>query len=156
MLWMRITCQPAQCGGEKAAFDAAGPYLKAMGKKVWHCGEAGSGQAAKVSCIVVQCTHCALLYALCQRCACGMPQACMSVQVCNNLALAIQMASIAEASALGMRLGLSATTLADIFNSSSARCWSSDSYHPVPVSDCSGVQIKVIMCFAVLHPTSTC
>ena len=55
------------------------------------------------------------------------------VQVCNNLALAIQMASVAEAAALGRRLGLDQKVLADIFNSSSARCWSSDSYHPVPV-----------------------
>ena len=56
------------------------------------------------------------------------------LQVCNNLALAIQMASVAEAAALGKRLGLDAAVLADIFNSSSARCWSSDSYHPVPVT----------------------
>ena len=57
----------------------------------------------------------------------------VQVQVCNNLALAVQMASIAEAAALGGRLGLDPRVLSDIFNSSSARCWSSDSYHPVPV-----------------------
>lgn len=55
------------------------------------------------------------------------------LQVTNNLALAIQMASIAEASALGRRWGLDPKLLADIFNSSSARCWSSESYNPVPV-----------------------
>ena len=54
-------------------------------------------------------------------------------QVCNNMALAIQMASIAEASAAGRRLGLDPKVLADVFNSSSARCWSSEAYNPVPV-----------------------
>ncbi|EIE21974.1 3-hydroxyisobutyrate dehydrogenase-like protein, partial [Coccomyxa subellipsoidea C-169] len=87
------------CGGDRNAVSAAGPFLKSMGKKSWHCGAAGMGQAAKV---------------------------------CNNLALAIQMVSIAEAAALGGRLGMDPKLLADIFNSSSARCWTSDSYHPVP------------------------
>ncbi len=45
------------------------------------------------------------------------------------------MVSIAEAAALGGRLGMDPKLLADIFNSSSARCWTSDSYHPVPVRD---------------------
>jgi 3-hydroxyisobutyrate dehydrogenase len=36
------------CGGEKAAFDRAQPILAAMGKKIVHCGGAGSGQAAKI------------------------------------------------------------------------------------------------------------
>lgn len=36
------------CGGEKAAFDAARPYLEKMGKKIVHCGGAGAGQAAKI------------------------------------------------------------------------------------------------------------
>ena len=33
---------------------------------------------------------------------------------------------------LGMRLGLDPKLLAGIFNTSTARCWSSDSYNPVP------------------------
>lgn len=57
----------------------------------------------------------------------------VAVQVCNNMALAIQMASIAEASAMGRRLGLDPKVLAEVFNSSSARCWSSEAYNPVPV-----------------------
>ncbi|CAL5223421.1 g5934 [Coccomyxa viridis] len=87
------------CGGEKDAVEAATPFLKAMGKKIWHCGGPSTGHAAKV---------------------------------CNNMALAIQMASIAEASAAGRRLGLDPKVLADVFNSSSARCWSSEAYNPVP------------------------
>ncbi|MBJ6125242.1 3-hydroxyisobutyrate dehydrogenase [Microvirga splendida] len=35
-------------GGSKEAFDRAEPVLSRMGKKVVHCGEAGSGQAAKI------------------------------------------------------------------------------------------------------------
>ncbi len=34
-------------GGEKEAFDAAEPILKAMGKAIVHCGAAGAGQSVK-------------------------------------------------------------------------------------------------------------
>ncbi len=57
----------------------------------------------------------------------------LAAQVCNNMALAIQMASIAEASAMGRRLGLDPRVLAEVFNGSSAQCWSSEAYNPVPV-----------------------
>ncbi|AQK66092.1 3-hydroxyisobutyrate dehydrogenase [Zea mays] len=42
------------------------------------------------------------------------------------------MLGVSEAFALGQNLGIKATTLTDIFNCSSARCWSSDTYNPVP------------------------
>ena len=35
-------------GGSKDAFDKAGPVLDVMGGKIVHCGEGGSGQAAKI------------------------------------------------------------------------------------------------------------
>jgi len=35
-------------GGSSASFALAKPFLEAMGKKIVHCGEAGSGQAAKI------------------------------------------------------------------------------------------------------------
>ena len=35
-------------GGEEADFEAAKPYLDAMGKNVFHAGGAGAGQAAKI------------------------------------------------------------------------------------------------------------
>jgi len=35
-------------GGSGEAFGQAEPLLKAMGKNVFHCGEAGAGQAAKI------------------------------------------------------------------------------------------------------------
>ena len=53
-------------------------------------------------------------------------------QVCNNLALAGEMAAVSEALSLGARLGLDPALLSGVFNASSARCWSSDSYNPAP------------------------
>jgi 3-hydroxyisobutyrate dehydrogenase len=37
------------CGGERAAFDAVGPVLAAMGKTVEHFGPSGAGQATKAT-----------------------------------------------------------------------------------------------------------
>ena len=58
---------------------------------------------------------------------------CCGLQVCNNLVLGVSMAAVAEALALGTKLGLDPKLLSEIFNSSSARCWSSDTYNPCPV-----------------------
>ena len=55
------------------------------------------------------------------------------LQVCNNLVLGVSMAAVAEGLALGDRLGLDPKLLSNIFNNSSARCWSSDSNNPCPV-----------------------
>jgi len=54
------------------------------------------------------------------------------VKVCNNLALAIEMIGVSEALNLGISLGMDPKTLSSIFNNSTARCWSSDTYNPVP------------------------
>lgn len=55
-----------------------------------------------------------------------------AAKICNNLAMAVSMIGVSEAFALGQSLGLELRTLTKIFHSSSARCWSSDSYNPVP------------------------
>ncbi|XP_051128539.1 probable 3-hydroxyisobutyrate dehydrogenase, mitochondrial [Andrographis paniculata] len=55
-----------------------------------------------------------------------------SAKICNNLAMGVSMLGVSEAFALGQSLGISAATLTTVFNSSSARCWSSDTYNPVP------------------------
>ncbi|KAL6502143.1 hypothetical protein OROHE_024736 [Orobanche hederae] len=55
-----------------------------------------------------------------------------TAKICNNLAMGVSMLGVSEAFALGQSLGITATTLTKIFNSSSARCWSSDTYNPVP------------------------
>merc|ERR1719343_1854394 len=59
----------------------------------------------------------------------GMGQA---AKICNNLVLGISMAAVCEGHALAERLGLDQKTLADILNTSSGRCWSSDTYNPCP------------------------
>ncbi|KAJ2557704.1 hypothetical protein EV175_001184 [Coemansia sp. RSA 1933] len=63
---------------------------------------------------------------------CGSLGAGQAAKICNNLLLAISMIGTAEAMNLGMRLGLDASVLASIINTSSGRCWSSDTANPVP------------------------
>eukprot|EP01113_Clastostelium_recurvatum_P033567 TRINITY_DN4451_c0_g1_i1.p1 TRINITY_DN4451_c0_g1~~TRINITY_DN4451_c0_g1_i1.p1 ORF type:complete len:328 (-),score=79.32 TRINITY_DN4451_c0_g1_i1:44-910(-) len=53
-------------------------------------------------------------------------------KVCNNLVLGISMIGVSEAMNLGVKLGMEPKKLAGIFNTSTARCWSSDSYNPCP------------------------
>mmetsp|Transcript_28036 Transcript_28036/g.47113 ORF Transcript_28036/g.47113 Transcript_28036/m.47113 type:complete len:204 (+) Transcript_28036:762-1373(+) len=53
-------------------------------------------------------------------------------KLCNNLSLAIAMIGTSEAMNLGMQLGMDSKVLAGILNTSTGRCWSSDSYNPVP------------------------
>lgn len=53
-------------------------------------------------------------------------------KLCNNLVLGISMTAVSEAMNLGVRLGADPKTLAGIVNTSSGRCWSSDTYNPVP------------------------
>ncbi len=86
-------------GGPQVNFEAARPYLQKMGKNIVHCGDYGTGQAAKV---------------------------------CNNLILGISMTAVSEAMNLGVKLGMNPSVLAGIINTSSGRCWSSDTYNPVP------------------------
>lgn len=55
-----------------------------------------------------------------------------AAKICNNMLLAISMIGTAEAMNLGIRSGLDPKLLAEILNMSSGRCWSSDTYNPVP------------------------
>lgn len=57
---------------------------------------------------------------------CGAAGAGQIAKLCNNLVLGVSMNAVAEAMNLGVRLGADAKTLAAIINSSSGRCWSSD------------------------------
>lgn len=59
-------------------------------------------------------------------------------KICNNLVLGISMVGVAEAMNLGVSLGIDPAVLAGIVNTSSGRCWSSDTYNPYP-----GVMDKV-------------
>jgi 3-hydroxyisobutyrate dehydrogenase len=53
-------------------------------------------------------------------------------KICNNLVLAISMIGVSEAMTLGVSLGIDPKVLAGIINTSSGRCWSSDTYNPYP------------------------
>ena len=53
-------------------------------------------------------------------------------KICNNMILGISMVAVAEAMNLGVALGIDPTVLAGIVNTSSGRCWSSDTYNPYP------------------------
>ena len=86
-------------GGSERAFRAARPILDAMAGRIVHCGEGGSGQAAKI---------------------------------CNNMILGISMIGVSEAFVLAERLGLSHQALFDVASTASGRCWSLDTYCPVP------------------------
>lgn len=63
---------------------------------------------------------------------CGAHGSGQAVKLCNNLVLAIEMIGVCEGMHLGKQFGVDPTLLASIFNSSTARSWSSDSYNPVP------------------------
>ena len=55
-----------------------------------------------------------------------------AAKVANNMLLGISMIGVAEAMALGVSLGIDAKVLANIINTSSGRCWSSDTNNPYP------------------------
>ncbi|XP_014247312.1 3-hydroxyisobutyrate dehydrogenase, mitochondrial [Cimex lectularius] len=63
---------------------------------------------------------------------CGAVSSGQVAKTCNNLILGISMAAVSEAMNLGVKLGLDPKLLASVINSSSGRCWSSDTYNPVP------------------------
>lgn len=65
--------------------------------------------------------------------ACGGPGAGAAVKLCNNLALATQMAGICEAMNLGEALGVNPVTLASIMNASTAKSWSCEINNPHPM-----------------------
>jgi 3-hydroxyisobutyrate dehydrogenase len=53
-------------------------------------------------------------------------------KICNNLMLAIEMIGTSEGMTLASKLGMDPKVFAQIVNTSSGRCWSSDTYNPYP------------------------
>ena len=86
-------------GGSDDAFERSKEVLDLMGANVFHCGDVGTGEVAKL---------------------------------CNNLLLAVSMVGTCEAMNLGEKLGIDPKKLAGILNTSTGRCWSSDTYNPYP------------------------
>jgi len=56
----------------------------------------------------------------------------LAAKLCNNLLLSIQMVGTCEALALGKKMGVDPKVLSEIFSVSTSRCWSVDTYNPVP------------------------
>lgn len=63
---------------------------------------------------------------------CGDTSTGQVAKICNNLVLGITMAGVSEAMALGEALGIDPKVLGAIINTSTGRCWSSDTYNPFP------------------------
>jgi 3-hydroxyisobutyrate dehydrogenase len=53
-------------------------------------------------------------------------------KICNNMMLGISMIAASETLNLGARLGMDPKLLTGILNTSTGRCWSTDTYNPVP------------------------
>jgi 3-hydroxyisobutyrate dehydrogenase len=63
---------------------------------------------------------------------CGAAGTGQVAKICNNMLLGISMIGVAEAMNLGVALGIDPKVLAGIINTSSGRCWSSETYNPYP------------------------
>jgi len=63
---------------------------------------------------------------------CGSVGAGQAAKLCNNMLLATSMIATAESMNMGINLGLDPKLLAEILSSSTGRCWSVDTYNPVP------------------------
>jgi 3-hydroxyisobutyrate dehydrogenase len=63
---------------------------------------------------------------------CGGPGNGQAAKICNNMMLAVEMIATSEAMALATALGVDAKVFAGIVNTSSGRCWSSETYNPYP------------------------
>jgi len=63
---------------------------------------------------------------------CGAVGTGQAVKICNNMLLAVSMIGVSETMNLGINLGLDKKLLAQILSSATGRCWSVDTYNPVP------------------------
>ncbi|KAG0174474.1 hypothetical protein DFQ30_004317 [Apophysomyces sp. BC1015] len=63
---------------------------------------------------------------------CGASGTGQVAKICNNMMLAISMIGVSETLLLGTRLGMDPALLAKIMNTSTGRCWASDTCNPHP------------------------
>ncbi|EGU11778.1 3-hydroxyisobutyrate dehydrogenase [Rhodotorula toruloides ATCC 204091] len=107
-------------GGSEEAFAQAQPFLQKMGARYIHCGASGNGLAVKICnkfvSSLLRFPSTFLIF-----CA-----------VHRSLLLGISMIGTAEAMLLGKSLGLSSELLATVINTSTGRCWSSETNNPAP------------------------
>jgi 3-hydroxyisobutyrate dehydrogenase len=85
-------------------------------------GEAKDFEAAKA---VLQCMGKNIVH-------CGGSGNGQVAKICNNMMLAIEMIATSEGMTLAAKLGMDPKVFASIVNTSSGRCWSSDTYNPFP------------------------
>ena len=85
-------------------------------------GEAADYEAAKP---ILQCMGKNIVH-------CGGPGNGQVAKICNNMMLAIEMIATSEGMTLASKLGMDPKVFASIVNTSSGRCWSSDTYNPFP------------------------
>ncbi len=122
-------------GGSAQAFARAKPYLVAMGKNIVHCGEAGTGQAAKVVNNLVLAIS---MVGVSEGMALGSVtplSSPLTSAVCAAVASAANsrvMSGWLCRAVCSVKLGMDPKKLAGILNTSSGRCWSSDTYNPCP------------------------
>lgn len=63
---------------------------------------------------------------------CGAAGNGQAAKMANNMLLGISMIGAAEAMSLGVSMGVDPEVLAGVINTSSGRCWSTDTYNPYP------------------------
>jgi 3-hydroxyisobutyrate dehydrogenase len=63
---------------------------------------------------------------------CGGPGNGQVAKICNNMMLAIEMIATSEGMTLAAKLGMDPRVFASVVNTSSGRCWASDTYNPYP------------------------
>ena len=64
--------------------------------------------------------------------SCGPAGTGQAAKICNNLVLGSSMVAASEAFILGQALGITSQALFDVMSTSSAQCWSINTYCPVP------------------------
>jgi 3-hydroxyisobutyrate dehydrogenase len=63
---------------------------------------------------------------------CGKVGSGQIVKLCNNLVLAQHMVAVSEAMLMGTRLGVAPEAVANVINTSTGKCWSSEKCNPFP------------------------
>jgi 3-hydroxyisobutyrate dehydrogenase len=63
---------------------------------------------------------------------CGKSSFGQVAKMCNNLCLGITMTGLSESLALGVKMGIDPKILSEVMCVSSSRCWSLDTYNPIP------------------------
>lgn len=130
-------------GGDEQSFERALPVLSPMANKVTHCGDLGTGLAAKISNKYVGCSEAKVATpdANAVQPVTWYHHARIKVRHCRLGQFRIRISGLtfsSEATLLGTTLGVKPQVLADIINNSTGECWSS----------------KVSSCYHIMMPST--